>query len=121
MVIYVVKSGDTVNSIAAQYGVSENSIIYDNQLIPPYALVVGQALLLLEGAAAGLSGEIVIPTDAEKRSIYVGGYAYPFISPFVLEQTLPYLSDLFIFSYGFTTEGMLIPPRLDDTRMITLA
>lgn len=121
MVIYIVKAGDTVNSIAAQYGISQNPILYDNQLVPPYELAVGQALLLSEATAAGLPGEIVIPTDAEKRSIYVGGYAYPFISPFVLQQTLPYLTDLFIFSYGFTTEGMLIPPLLDDTWMITLA
>ena len=120
MLIYIVKSGDTVNSIAASYGVSQESIIYDNQLAAPYTLAVGQALLLAAGGTAA-TGEILISANTEKRSIYVGGYAYPFISRFVLEQTLPYLSDLFIFSYGFTTDGMLIPPLLDDTWMITLA
>lgn len=121
MLIYVVKTGDTVNLIAGIYGVSEESIIYDNQLVPPYSLVIGQALLLTAGTALGIEGEVIIPENSEKRAIYVGGYAYPFISRFVLEQTLPYLSELYIFSYGFTAEGMLIPPILDDTWMITLA
>lgn len=121
MLIYVVKSGDTVSSIAAAYGVSAEEIIYHNQLVQPYNLAVGQALLLSVDTGLGTSDEILIPEDARKSSIYVGGYAYPFISRYVLEQTLPYLSDLYIFSYGFTTEGMLIPPMLDDSWMITLA
>lgn len=121
MLIYIVTSGDTVNSIAVSYGISPESIIYNNQLIPPYTLAVGQALLLSASESIGMPGEILIPSNAGKRSIYVGGYAYPFISPFVLEQTLPFLSDLYIFSYGFTTDGMLIPPLVDDTWMIALA
>lgn len=121
MLIYVVKSGDTVNSIAAAYGILAEEIIYENQLVPPYNLAVGQALLLSEAMESGAEGEITVSDNLQKPSIYVGGYAYPFISPFVLEQTLPYLSDLYIFSYGFTTDGMLIPPILDDTWMITLA
>lgn len=121
MLIYVVSAGDTVNSIAAAYGISPESVIYNNQLIEPYILAVGQALLLSADQEIGVPGEIIIPANAEKTSIHVGGYAYPFISRFVLEQTLPYLSDLYIFSYGFTTDGMLIPPQIDDTWMITLA
>ncbi len=121
MLIYIVKPGDTVNSIAAQYGISQNTIIYDNQLVPPYVLAIGQALLLSGVISTASADDILIPFVEEKRSIYVGGYAYPFISPFVLEQTLPYLSDLYIFSYGFTADGMLLPPLLDDTWMITRA
>ncbi len=121
MLIYVVKPGDTVNSIALQYGVSIESVIYDNQLVPPYVLAVGQALLLSSVTSLTAENDILIPAVTEKKSIYVGGYAYPFISPFVLEQTLPYLSDLYIFSYGFTADGMLLSPILDDTWMITLA
>ena len=121
MLIYVVNSGDTVNSIAAAYGILAEEIIYDNQLAVPYNLVAGQSLLLSSAAGMEAANEILIPAVVERRSVYVGGYAYPFISPFVLEQTLPYLSDLYIFSYGFTADGMLIPPLLDDTWMITLA
>ncbi|MCI5585179.1 MAG: glycosyl hydrolase family 18 protein [Lachnospiraceae bacterium] len=128
MVIYVVKKGDTVSSIAAAYGVEADTIIYDNQLPSPYALTVGQALLLsaaesfLPGRENGIqNGEIVVPERIEKRAAFIGGYAYPFISRWVLEQTLPFLSDLYIFSYGFTEEGILIPPLLDDSWMIALA
>lgn len=110
MEIYVVKPGDTIDSIAAALGVSAERLIYDNQLIYPYELAVGQALLVDRGIR-----------NAE-RSISVSGYAYPFISPWVLEQTLPYLSELPIFSYGFTTEGELLPPPYgDDTWMIERA
>lgn len=121
MIIYIVKPGDTVYSIAAAYGISQESVIFDNQLAPPYTLAVGQALLLFADGATGVSGEIVIPVPSEKPSVYVGGYAYPFINRSVLEQTLPYLSDLYIFSYGFTSDGMLVPPTVDDTWMIALA
>ena len=121
MLIYIVKAGDIVSSIAGVYEVPAEMIIFDNQLAEPYTLAVGQAILLNTEVSLGMENEIQIPVSEEKRSVFVGGYAYPFISRYVLEQTLPYLSDLYIFSYGFTTEGMLIPPILDDTWMITLA
>lgn len=111
MDIYVVASGDTIDSIAANFGVSADSIIYGNQLVYPYALAVGQALL------------ITYPEEFSpaKPSIQAGGYAYTYISPWVLEQTLPFLTELFIFSYGFTPEGDLLLPPLDDYWMIQAA
>ena len=39
----------------------------------------------------------------------------------VLEQSLPYLQELPVFSYGFTGNGELLPPALDDSWMITAA
>ena len=112
MEIYVVKPGDNIDSIAAETGVSTGQLIYDNQLVFPYELAVGQALLVNTGAAETGTG----------RSIQVSGYAYPFISSWVLEQTLPYLSELPIFSYGFTAAGELIPPEYgDDAWMIDAA
>lgn len=110
MEIYTVAPGDTVDSIALSFGIPVDSIIYNNQIPYPYRLAIGQALLLSTGANA-----------MERQTVYVNGYAYPFISPYVLEESLPYLSDLSIFSYGFTTEGDLIPPLLDDSWMIELA
>ena len=110
MEIYVVKPGDTVDAIAASFGISVDALLYYNQIPYPYRLAVGQALLITNGAAPG-----------EKRSITVNGYAYPFISPYVLRETLPFLTSLSVFSYGFTTEGDLIPPLLDDNFMIVLA
>lgn len=110
MEIYVVKSGDTVDSIAASYGISVSSIIYNNQLVYPYPLAVGQALLLSAGE-----------DSAPDYPAWVNGYAYPFIQQSVLNDTLPYLSSLSVFSYGFTTEGELVPPKVDDSFMIDAA
>ena len=110
MEIYVVQPGDSVDSIAAAQGVSVDSILYNNQIVYPYRLALGQALLLSKGTPA-----------VQRRTVNVGGYAYPFISRYVLEETLPYLSDLYVFSYGFTVDGDLIPPALDDSFMITMA
>lgn len=106
MEIYVVKSGDTVYSIASSYQVDEDTLIYDNQLIYPYQLVVGQALLISSGQRN------------KSMTIRSNGYAYPFISEWVLDNTLPYLSELSVFSYGFTENGDLVPPLLDDEWMI---
>ena len=46
MEIYVVKPGDSVDSIARQLDANVQQIIFDNQLEYPYALAVGQALLI---------------------------------------------------------------------------
>lgn len=119
MRIYVVKPGDSVDLIADSQNASAQSIIYDNQLVYPYALAIGQALLLSDSDTT--ENPDIPNSDTSAYPAYVGGYAYPFISRFVLDQTLPFLSDLFIFSYGFTTEGELVPPLLDDTFMITAA
>lgn len=110
MEIYVVRPGDTVDSIAAAHETSVSSVIYNNQLVYPYPLAVGQALLLSSGE-----------TSAPSYPAWVNGYAYPFIQQDVLDETLPYLSSLSVFSYGFTADGVLIPPVLDDTFMIQSA
>lgn len=107
MQIYVVKEGDTIDRIATAFTTDVEEIAYDNQITEPYRLAVGQALL--------------IPVEEEvreKRSVYVNGYAYPYIRDEVLLETLPYLTNLSVFSYGFTIEGDLIPPQVDDSRMI---
>lgn len=110
MEIYVVNPGDSVDSIAAAYGVPVDTILYNNQIEYPYELAVGQALLLSTGA-----------TQGERKTVVTNGYAYPFIDVEVLNQTLPYLTELSIFSYGFTVEGDLLFPQLDDTFMINAA
>jgi spore germination protein len=46
MDIYVVQSGDTINSIADNYRVSVDRLIFDNGLDNPYNLVTGQALII---------------------------------------------------------------------------
>ena len=73
MTIYTVQPGDTVDTIAAAYGIAANTIIYNNQLSYPYRLAVGQALLLSAGES-----------PQERRIVHTGGYAYPFIRRFTL-------------------------------------
>lgn len=110
MEIYIVKGGDSVDTVAAAQGVPVETIIYNNQLEYPYPLAIGQALLLSKGE-----------NIQERKTVETGGYAYPYISSDTLSQTLPYLSKLFVFSYGFTTEGDLVYPATDDTFMIEMA
>lgn len=110
MSIYVVDPGNNIDQIAANYQVPVQQLILDNQLVYPYELAVGQALFINDGNHPG-TGKVI-------RS---NGYAYPFISPWVLEQTLPYLSELSVFSYGFTVNGELIYPLLDDQWMVNTA
>lgn len=106
MEIYVIQPGDTIDAIAERYGVTVESLAYINQIPYPYALAIGQAILIDTGTQT-------IPT----RTAQVNGYAYPFISPWVLNESLPYLTNLLVFSYGFTTEGELLPPNTSDERM----
>ncbi|MBU5333852.1 LysM peptidoglycan-binding domain-containing protein [Anaerocolumna aminovalerica] len=47
MIIHVVQSGDTVDSIAAKYGISVTRLIQENELRRPYNLVEGDALVIL--------------------------------------------------------------------------
>lgn len=107
MQIYVVREGDSIDSIAAAFAASAEEIAYDNQITEPYRLAVGQALLIPGAGSAG-----------QKREVQVNGYAYPYIQDRVLSETLPYLTNLSVFSYGFTTSGDLVPPLVDDSLMI---
>lgn len=112
MEIYIVKQGDTVDRIAASYHIPAESVIYPNQLTYPYPLAIGQALLIVSG-----------PADAEETRppASAGGYVYPYVAPRVLQQPLPWLRDLFVFSYGFTPAGELIPPKTEDAFLISMA
>lgn len=120
MQIYVVKTNDTIDDIALRFDVPVDSIIYNNQLEYPYALVVGQALLLNGNASDNEEGEAVL-VSADKRPAEVGGYAYPYIRTEVLEQTLPYLTEVAVFSYGFTKEGELMEPERSDALLLETA
>lgn len=148
MDIHVVRPGDTVYSVAQQYGVPMSQLLNDNQLPDPSRLVVGQTLVIqypsetytvrdgdtLTSVAAAhsmtarqllrnnpvLRGEdrltpgqtLVISYQQEKEgTLTVNGYAYPHIDRGLLQRTLPYLSDLTPFTYGFTPQGNLVVPQ----------
>lgn len=108
MQIYIVVPQDTVEIIAEKTKSSLEALIYANQLVYPYSLAIGQA--------------VFIPGEREAvREIRTNGYAYPYIEDGVLAKTLPYLTELSVFSYGFTMNGVLVEPPGDDVRMTKAA
>lgn len=156
MVIHVVQEGDTIASIAENYGVSPSIVILNNQLDSDQSLVVGQTIVILfpsethtvtEGetlesiandygitvinllqnnpylanAAFIYPGQVLVIRYEENKigNISINGYAYPFINREVLIQTLPYLTYLTLFTYGFTESGELID--IDDRELIDIA
>lgn len=156
MIIHVVKPGETVYSIARQYGASPTQIIRDNGLAPSGQCALGQALIVatpkvtytvepgdtlfsiaikyktgvnqlrrnnpvLMGNDTIYPGQVLIISYGEEKvgSLASGGYAYPFIKEETLRRTLPFLSFLTPFTYGFTAEGELISP--EDSRLIESA
>jgi spore germination protein len=157
MRIHVVAAGDTVTSIAQQYGITPELLIEINELPNPEDLVVGQSLAIrvpevthtivagdtltgiaqqydvttnqilqnnprvavLETLTPGDTLIIRFEGDEVLDTIIVNGYAYPFIDKAVLRKTLPFLTYLSIFNYGFTPEGDLIPTN--DEELIALA
>jgi spore germination protein len=157
MTIHVVKEGDTLESIAAQYKISRERIILENELPNPDKLVVGQSIGIrlpdvTHTVAVGESlytiaqnydidanqilqhnpqvaareglfpGEVLVITYNDEKPIDIvvtNGYAYPFIDRTVLRKTLPFLTYLSLFTYGFTPTGDLIP--IEDEELIALA
>jgi spore germination protein len=158
MIIHVVEAGQTLTSIAQQYGVSPELIIAVNELPNPERLVVGQSLairipettytvqagntltqiaqqfgvtttrILQNNPKIAANNNILTPgetifirfRDEEPiDTIVVNGYAYTFIDRTVLRKTLPFLTYLLIFSYGFTPTGELV--TIDDDELIVIA
>ncbi|MDF2588662.1 MAG: glycoside hydrolase family 18, partial [Anaerocolumna sp.] len=107
-IVHTVVQGDTLFEIAENYGVPANKILQNNpNIAADESLIPGQTIFIL------FQGEEVIDT------IIVNGYAYPFIDRTVLRKTLPFLTYLSIFNYGFTPAGDLIP--VEDEELIAIA
>ncbi len=104
---YTVALGDTVSGIAGRFGVSPKLILRNN----PWVAQSGQLL-----AGTVLTIRFFEQEQTPKR---INGYAYQYISLSLLRRTLPFLSTLTIFGYGFTASGELIPPN--DEPLLALA
>lgn len=163
MIIYIVQPGDTLDSIAREYGVPLSRLISQNELDEEGRITVGQTIVILfpeevytvqtgdtlEGIANNygvsvnqllqnnpiLKGKddifvgqtIIIDYTSEKvGEMAVNGYIYPFVERDTLIRTLPYLTYITLFTYGFTPDGQLVDRGitdfgLDEDEIISLA
>jgi spore germination protein len=156
MQIHIVSPGETLFSIARNYGVSPSLLAINNGISDSSALAVGQSLLILFPQRTHLVGPgetlssitrqygislrtlyqnnlilygqpkiwpgqtlVISYTDTPTRSAAVSGYAYPFISSPLLNQTLPFLSYLIPFTYGISAQGHLL--WLNDEMLLSAA
>ena len=104
---YTVKAGDTLTSVAQKFDTTVIEILQKNPFIENARIYTGEKLV------------IEYKNGNNKKSIAINGYAYPNIDRQLLYRTLPYLTFLTVFTYGFTDEGILIEP--DDTELIQIA
>lgn len=105
---HTVAEGESFLGIAQQYGVAPKQLLANNPS--------------LNGRETLYPGETIVidyVTNTERRDLSVNGYAYPYIDRELLRKTLPYLTYLTVFTYGFTEEGELI--GIDDEEIIRIA
>ena len=105
---HTVAEGETFLGIAKQYGVAPKQLLANNPS--------------LNGRETLYPGETIVidyVTNTERQDLSVNGYAYPYIDRELLRKTLPYLTYLTLFTYGFTAEGDLI--GIDDEEVIRIA
>ena len=105
--VYTTAIGDTIYQIASRFGITPNQIWRNNpSLGGKDTLVPGQELV------------ISLPPPPY-GTIDVNAYAYPNIDRDILRKTLPYLTYLTLFTYGFRPDGSLV--EIDDEELIELA
>ena len=103
--VHTVRQGETLSGIAAQYNTTVLALLQNNpQLGGGDRIWPGQTLVIFYGSKLG--------------TFAVNGYAYPNIDQRVLRKTLPYLTYLSVFSYGFDSLGRILPQNAEMlTRM----
>ena len=107
LLTHTVRPGDTLYSIAASHGITVRQLLRNNPILGGDSLII--------------PGQILTISFRQKQAgtLSVNGYAEPSVDPSLLRRTLPYLSALAPFTYGFTSQGVLTP--LDDAAMIESA
>ena len=103
--VHTVRQGETLSGIAAQHKTTVLALLQNNpQLGGGDRIWPGQTLVISYGPKLG--------------TFAVNGYAYPNIDQRVLRKTLPYLTYLSVFSYGFDSLGRILPQNAETlTRM----
>ena len=106
-IIHVVRPGETLTGIAAAYGTSVRSLWRNNWSLGGQTdLHPGQEL-------------VISHITSRLGSAVFNSYAYPFISPALLDAQLPFLTAMAPFTYGIRADGQLLP--LADEPLITAA
>lgn len=107
LVTHTVRPGDTLFSIAADHNTTVRQLLRNNPG--------------LGGESRILPGQVLTVSFRQQRqgTLSVNGYAEPSIDGSLLCRTLPYLSELTPFTYGFTPQGTLIP--LEDAYLVDAA
>ena len=105
--VHTVRPGETLASISRTYGVSLRQLYQNN--------------LALEGRPTIWPGQTLFIAFQQElgREIGVNAYAYPHIDPSILSTTLPFLTYLTPFTYGFTPSGNLV--LLNDAQLLAAA
>lgn len=105
--VHTVAVGETLALVAQRYGVSINELYRNNPI--------------LQGRPEVYPGQTLVISYSESFELpkLISGYAYPFIDKDLLRRTLPFVSFLIPFTYGFTPQGNLV--ELDDGELISMA
>lgn len=106
-VVHTVLAGETLSSISQRYGASVRQLLRNNPQLRGRQDVYPGQTLRIEFSSKPI------------RTMAVNGYAYPFINRELLQRTLPYLTYITFFTYGFQPDGTLI--GIDDEELIALS
>lgn len=106
--VHVTAPGETLSAVAARYGVTVLDLVRNNPfLLDNENLYAGESIVIrYQKETAG---------EAYEKPRFLGGYLYPFANRYIISQSMPYLTDMYLFSYGFTPEGELILPQEQDS------
>lgn len=105
--VYRVQPGDTLSSIARTHGLTVRQLWQRNPGLGGGTLLYPCQELVLSYRQEPLG------------TLAAGGYAQPDVDQALLRKTLPNLSDFAPFTYGFTSQGELLP--LHDAALLSAA
>ena len=107
MTTHTVQPGETLSDVSKQYDISLRELYRNNPVLGGRDEIwPGETLVISYHQTPG-------------PAILTNAYAYPSIGDNLLYSTLPFLSCLTPFTYGFTPSGELV--ALDDGRLIAAA
>lgn len=107
MIIHVIQPGDTISSIASQYGISEERLMLENEVTDNSELVIGEALVILFPAL------VYTVREGDSLSKIAASYNTTVIE---LLRNNPYLSDR---EYIYPGEEIVI--SFMDTKTYTMS